>query len=79
MYFSLTVQDGFSPVYVASQMGHTDVVDVLVKAGADVNQTLTKVCQWWWKNLLLPLYNYYYLYLLSLLKVVCYSVDGSTV
>ena len=68
MYFSLTVQDGFSPVYVASQKGHTDVVDVLVIAGADVNQATTKVCQWWWKNVLLPLHNYYYLYLLSLLK-----------
>ena len=41
--FSLTVQDGLSPVYVASECGHTDVVDVLVKAGADVNQPCTKV------------------------------------
>ena len=48
--FSLTVQGGFSPVYVASDKGHTDVVDVLVKAGADVNQALTKVCQWCWKR-----------------------------
>ena len=48
--FNLTVQGGFSPVYVASQNGHTDVVDVLVKAGADVNQVTTKVCQWCWKG-----------------------------
>ena len=45
-FFSLTLQDGVSPVYVASQEGHTDVVDVLVKAGADVSQITTKVCQW---------------------------------
>ena len=37
------VQDGYSPLYVASQEGHTDVVDVLVKAGADVNDTSTTV------------------------------------
>ena len=41
--FSLTVQDGLSPLYAASQEGHTEVVDVLVKAGADVNQACTKV------------------------------------
>ena len=46
---SLTVQNSMSPVYVASCEGRTDVVDVLVKAGADVNQTLIKVCQWCWK------------------------------
>ena len=32
-----TKQNGFSPVYIASQNGHADTVDVLVKAGADVN------------------------------------------
>ena len=41
---SFTVQDGFSPLYFASQEGHTDVVDILVKAGADVNQARTMVC-----------------------------------
>ena len=41
----LTVQDGLSALYVASQEGHTEVVDVLVKAGADVNQACTKVCE----------------------------------
>ena len=43
---SLTSQDGVSPVYAASQEGHTDVVDILVKAGADINQAMTEVCQW---------------------------------
>ena len=42
--FSLTVQNGSSPLYVASEKGHTEVVDVLVKAGADVHQATTKVC-----------------------------------
>ena len=37
-YISLTVQDGISPLYAASQFGHTDVVDLLLKAGADVHQ-----------------------------------------
>ena len=32
-----------NPLYVASQEGHTDVVDILVKAGADVNQATTEV------------------------------------
>ena len=40
----ITIQDGLSPLYVASQEGHTDVVDILVKAGADVNQAITVVC-----------------------------------
>ena len=40
---SFTVQDGVSPLYVASQNGHTDVVDLLVKAGADVPLTTTEV------------------------------------
>ena len=40
----ITIQDGLSPLYVASQEGHTDVVDILVKAGADVNQANTVVC-----------------------------------
>ena len=44
-YFSPTVQDGVRPLYAASQEGHTEVVDVLVKAGADVNQATTKVCE----------------------------------
>ena len=36
MCFSLT-QDGSTPLYIASQNGHSDVVDVLIRNGADVN------------------------------------------
>ena len=39
----LCLQDGASPLYVASQEGHTDVVDILIKAGADIHQATTKV------------------------------------
>ena len=41
--YSLTLQDGGSPLYVASQEGHSDVVDILLEAGADVHQATTKV------------------------------------
>ena len=41
--YSLTVQNGASPLYVASQEGHSDVVDILLEAGADVHQATTKV------------------------------------
>ena len=44
---SFTVQDGASPLYVASHNGHTDIVDLLLKTGADVHQT----------NKVLPLYT----------------------
>ena len=37
------IQGGFSPVYVACQKGHTDVVDLLVKAGADIDLATTEV------------------------------------
>ena len=40
---SLTVQDGYSPLYAASENGHTEIVDLLVRAGADVNQATTQV------------------------------------
>ena len=43
--YSLTVQIGISPLYVASQKGHSEVVDVLVKAGDDVHQAKTEVCE----------------------------------
>ena len=36
-------QDGASPVYVASQEGHTEVVDLLVQAGADIHLATTEV------------------------------------
>ena len=38
MRILFTVQDGVGPLYVASQEGHTDIVDLLLKAGADVHQ-----------------------------------------
>ena len=34
-------QDGISPVYVASQNGHAEVVDLLVQAGADIHLATT--------------------------------------
>ena len=40
---SFTVQNGASPLYIASGYGQTDVVDILVKAGTDVNQASTEV------------------------------------
>ena len=36
---SFTVQNGASPLFIASQNGHTDIVDLLLKAGADVHKT----------------------------------------
>ena len=41
--YSLTVQDGASPLYIASQYGHTAVVNILLEAGADVHQATTQV------------------------------------
>ena len=34
-------QNGFSPVFVASMEGHTEVVDLLVQAGADIHLATT--------------------------------------
>ena len=34
-------QNGVSPVYVASLKGHTDVVELLVQAGADIHLATT--------------------------------------
>ena len=39
-YFTC-VQDGLSPVYVASRKDHTEVVDLLVQAGADIHLATT--------------------------------------
>ena len=41
---TFSIQDGISPICVASHYGHTDVVDVLLRAGADANQSCTTVC-----------------------------------
>ena len=38
-----TIQDGVSPLCVACVYGHTDVVDLLVRAGADVHLATTEV------------------------------------
>ena len=35
------MQDGISPVYAASENGHTAVVDLLVQAGADIHMATT--------------------------------------
>ena len=40
VFVSFIVQFGINPLYAASACGHTDVVDVLVKAGADVLQSV---------------------------------------
>ena len=40
----LCLQDGISPLYAASAKGHTDIVGILIKAGADIHQAATKVC-----------------------------------
>ena len=40
---TLCLQNGGSPVYGASQNGHTDVVDLLVQAGADIHLATTEV------------------------------------
>ena len=40
-YFTC-VQDGHSPVYAASVKGHTEVVDLLVQAGADIHLATTE-------------------------------------
>ena len=36
-------QDGQTPVCIASYNGHTDLVDLLVEAGADIHLAETKV------------------------------------
>ena len=35
-------QDGISPMYAASKNGHTEVVDLLVQAGADIHLATTE-------------------------------------
>ena len=38
---TFTVQDGFSPLYVASEYGHKVIVDILLNNKADPNLTTT--------------------------------------
>ena len=37
------MQNGYSPVYVASQEGYTEIVDLLVQAGADIHLATIEV------------------------------------
>ena len=34
------LQDGLSPLYMASQKGHLDIVKTLIEAGANINQSV---------------------------------------
>ena len=44
MHFPLKqLQDGATPLFAASQNGHSDVVNILIRNGADVNLSLN-VC-----------------------------------
>ena len=40
---SSTAQDGASPLHAASEEGHTEVVDTLLKSGADPNLATTVI------------------------------------
>ena len=40
-HLSSTLQDGFTALYVASSEGHTSIVDVLLRNGADPNLAVT--------------------------------------
>ena len=40
---ALVLQDGYSPLFTASINGHSEVVNTLIKAGANINQCV-KVC-----------------------------------
>lgn len=40
LVLSSIAQKGVSPLYAASQSGHTEVVDILLKSGADPNMVL---------------------------------------
>ena len=44
-YYSLLTdkQGGFTPLFVASQIGQTDIVDLLIKAGANIHLASTEV------------------------------------
>ena len=46
-YYSLLTnkQGGFTPVYAASEMGQTDIVDLLIKAGANIHLASTEVIE----------------------------------
>ena len=56
---SFTVQDGDSPLFMASQNGHTDIVDLLLKAGADVHQVFRPVHMLLSNNIPSSMHTYY--------------------
>ena len=37
MCVSITPKDGYTPIYIAAQNGHTDAVKELIAAGCDIN------------------------------------------
>ena len=57
---SSTAQNGTSPLFIASQKGHTQIVELLLRKGADPNLTRT-VCGLVWS-----------LYLLHVLLILLY-------
>ena len=38
-YILPLTQDGVTPLYIASQKGHSDVMNILIRNGADINLT----------------------------------------
>ena len=40
MYIIMCLQDGASPLCIASAKGHCDVVDILLKNRANINQAM---------------------------------------
>ena len=42
--FVCTVQDGYTPLHIAAQNGHVEVVETLIKSGADIS-VVEKVSQ----------------------------------
>ena len=41
---TFVLQDGWSPLYAASDAGHLDIVKTLIEAGANVNQATEVQC-----------------------------------
>ena len=42
--FWITIQDQGTPLHIASKIGHSSIVEVLIKAGADVNAVAVVSC-----------------------------------
>ena len=40
------VQDGYTPLYVACQVGHKIIVDILLENGADVHLATVSILTW---------------------------------